>query len=455
MALLVIAAIAGVVAIALLIGQLNTANIRLERDKITADALAKAKEALISYAAAYDLTHTDQVPGYLPCPDMEAPSTPDEEGQVALNCGVKNLSKLGKLPWKTLGMLPLRDGNNECLWYAVSGSFKYNTKTDMMNWDTLGQFDVVAEDGSTVLVGATPHSRAVAIIFAPGAALSSQDRSPLPNTPNCGGNYTASNYLDSDSGINNSAVVTAAADAISRFIARTPISTFNDKFIVITADDIFNAVRRRADFRGKLDSLTQKAAQCVAVYGLKNSSGPDDHRLPWATPVALPDFFNNASYDDNSTTTPLSGRFSDVVNDSKVTTGNTIDGNYLLTATNCNFSAADDAWYKNWKDHLFYAVADAFKPGPATPIPTLCGTCLKVNGADAYAAVVMFAGPRLVGQTRASDAEKSLISNYLEKNNRTNHPNAAGDSDYQSGAPSSSLNDELYCINPQLGVLPC
>ncbi len=29
---------------------------------------------------------------------------------------------IGRLPWRTLGLEPLRDGNGECLWYAVSGS---------------------------------------------------------------------------------------------------------------------------------------------------------------------------------------------------------------------------------------------------------------------------------------------------------------------------------------------
>lgn len=463
-ALLVFAAIAGVIAIALLVSQLSTANIRLERDKITADALAKAKDALIAYAAAYDLTHPpNNVPGYLPCPETTQPLlSPDAEGQIRpISCGAQDVSVLGKLPWKTLGLAPLRDGDGECLWYAVSGSHKYNPKTDMMNWDTLGQFEVVDQDGVSLIVGATAHSRAVAIIFAPGSPLPGQDRTPLPNTPNCGGNYTASNYLDTDasSGINNSAIVTTGG-ALTRFIAGKRSATFNDRFIVITADDIFNAVRRRLDFQGKLDAMTLKAAQCIAIYGTKNGTptiDTSDKRLPWAAPVAmpaLPDFLDKTKYnDDPVSSSPVFGRVPYVLDHSKA---QTLNSGGILDA-NCSPTPTEVAWYDNWKDHLFYAVAGAFKPDAATP--TFCGTgksCLTVNSGGLYAAVVMFAGPRLAGQLRATPDEKSLISNYLEGRNRTNHPNMSGKGDYQSGATSASFNDKLYCIDPQvLGVSPC
>ncbi len=450
MALLIFAAIAGVVAIALLIGQLNNANIRLERDKITADALAKAKDALIAYAVGYDLTHANTVPGFLPCPEIASPGGPGTEGQSTSPCGLQDISVLGKLPWKTLGIVPLRDGDNECLWYAVSGSHKNNPATAMMNWDTLGQFDVVADDGSTT-IGTTPHNRAVAIIFAPGSTLPGQDRSAVVNTPNCGGNYTASNYLDSQGAINNSAVTAG------HFIAGNRSGTFNDRFIVITADDIFNAVRRRVDFQGQLDALALKAAQCIVTYGGNNGGSFPDYRLPWAARIDLADFLSNPSYDDDALTTPLSGRFPYVVKDSKVATGNSIIGFNLPTNTNCGYSLADDAWYKNWKDHLFYALAGPFKPN-ALP-PTRClpsSSCLKVNGSGPIAAVVIFAGPRLAGQSRATSLDKSKLSNYLEGGNFSNHPNSSGNSDYQSGLPSSSFNDKVVCVGPQpLWASPC
>ena len=31
---------------------------------------------------------------------------------------------MGRLPWKTLGLDALKAGPGECLWYAVSGTYK-------------------------------------------------------------------------------------------------------------------------------------------------------------------------------------------------------------------------------------------------------------------------------------------------------------------------------------------
>ena len=54
---------------ALLLNSLNGTTPRLARDKVTADALAQAKEALIGFAVTYGNTYVGNVHGYLPCPD--------------------------------------------------------------------------------------------------------------------------------------------------------------------------------------------------------------------------------------------------------------------------------------------------------------------------------------------------------------------------------------------------
>jgi hypothetical protein len=422
-----------------------------QRSAIERTVLAKAKEALIAYAVSYAETHANAVPGYLPCPDRGL-GLASVEGSSS-SCGSKNVSVIGRLPWRTLGLEALRDSAGECLWYALSGSHKSGSPTDMMNWDTTGQFRVLAADGTTLLAGAQGHTRAIAVILAPGSVQGAQDRTPALNAPTCGGNYNPAAYLDSDatSGTNN-AQVSASAGAIDTYIAGSKTSSVNDALVFITPDDIFNALQKRADFMNSLRDLALATARCLADYGKNNAAGADDKRLPWAAPVALSDFLTNASYRDAANT--FSGRAPYRAPTSKSATDNQMVGSgatLLKSATCSSWTQKHDTWYKNWKDHLFYALASDFKPSGGA---TSCGTCLKVNTAGTYAGVVLFAGRRLGSQIRETNADKSLIANYLEGRNSANHPNSAGNSNYENAA-SSAFNDVLYCIDQNLNVSVC
>jgi type II secretory pathway pseudopilin PulG len=120
---------------AILVNSLSSATLKNARQKNTAAALAQAKDALIGFAITYRDTHTlsPQVFGYLPCPDNAGGLT---EGSAELSCGLQDVSVIGRLPWATLDLSILRDGDGECLWYAVSGTYKDNPETGLMNWDT-------------------------------------------------------------------------------------------------------------------------------------------------------------------------------------------------------------------------------------------------------------------------------------------------------------------------------
>lgn len=465
-ALMVMLVIMVMGALTFLINSFSKAGLQIGRDQKTSEALAQAKNALIGYAITYGDTHPGEVHGYLPCPDTDAANG---EGSSKLSCGGKNISVAGRLPWRSLGLAPLRDGNGECLWYAVSGTYKNNPKTDLMNWDNAGLFELMASDGASYLAGPAADNRAVAVIFAPGATLGNQNRSSTGNAPICGGNYTASNYLDNDTvhGINNASPDATNPNAMSRFITglfedASDNVIVNDRVIFISRDDIFNAIMRRADFvdpaRNPLRLMTRKAAECIADYGRKNSAGAADKRLPWAGRLRSPadDYWTDSNYDDE--VGRLSGRLPFRVNTSDSATNNMITSLYYQLksdGSNCTGVPAWPVyypWWTNWKDHLFYALADDFKPSSGS---TTCGTCLGVNSTGAYAAVIMFAGKKLVGQARTSAADRLNFANYLEGRNFTNHPNTAGNSDYQSGAATNSFNDVLYCINPDLTVTPC
>jgi hypothetical protein len=451
------------------------------RAQKTSIALAQAKEALIAYAVTYKDTHDDPgtssyiVPGYLPCPEMVA--TISNEGVAAGSCGGTFVSQLGRLPWRTLGLDALKDGSGECLWYAVSGTYKNNpngvsgstTTSSMMNWDTNGQFNVMDANGTSFLAGSTPDTDAVAVIFAPGGAVSGQNRTPVAGTAACGGNYTAAAYLETANGINNS-VVSATASAQSTFIAGTSSSTFNDQLVYITRADMWNAIKKRTDFDDNLRALTRRAAECTAMYGTKNGAGAGDKRLPWASNLSLsatslPTYAVNASYNDTNTLT--SGRLSFKVNTADTSTSNSLSSSisdygtnsaYLFTNSSyCSYTADQKIWYEHWKDHLFYAVAGGYDPGSGTF--SSCGTCLRVkSGATTlvgnYAAVVIFAGEKLSGQSRNTASDKGTIGNYLEGSSPASiAANTGGGASYPYQVSlSGSFNDIVYAIDTSLAV---
>lgn len=439
---------------AMLISSLSAARLKNARQKTISSALAQAKEALVSYAVTYGDTHAGQVHGYLPCPDIDGKdiSGNPAEGSTKLSCGAKNVSSIGRLPWKTLELPALRDGDGECLWYAIAGNYKNNPKTDLMNWDNNGLFEILDANGATIA------QNVAAVVFAPGSALGSQSRAPDGAAPVCGGNYTASNYLDN-------AAVSDIANAISQFrlgASAQMNDQINDQMIFITKDDIFNAIMRRSDFadpaRNPLRLMARRAAECIADYGRRNSAGVADKRLPWPGILFDPaeDYWTSGNYDDESGL--LSGRLPFRVNASDSATSNAIvSPHYQLKSDGSNCPGVPEwpayyPWWANWKDHLFYALADSFKPGGGS---AACGVCLTVNSTGTHAAVVAFSGKKLAGQTRASGADRLNFANYLEGRNFTNHPNTPGNGDYQSGAETGSFNDVLYCIKPDLTVAPC
>jgi hypothetical protein len=450
-ALLALLALVGVAVIFAYVTGLNrsAADMAQARAQRTSIALAKAKEAVIAYAVTYGDTHANQVPGYLPCPEMGA--TPSNEGSATGSCGAALVSQIGRLPWRTLGLGSTADGSGECLWYAVSGTYKNSPNnpatSNTMNWDTNGQFAVMAADGTSYLTGSAADNLAVAVIFAPGAPVSGQNRAPDANARLCPGNYTAANYLEASATINNSAI-SATANAVTTFIAGTSSNTFNDQLVYITRADIWNAVKKRSDFQNSLRALTRRAAECVAMYGGNNQPGPDltDKRLPWASPVSLANYAANVNYDDANGL--LQGRMPFRVDTAKLSTNNQLSGSSPFGVTPyCWYTTQELAWYQNWKDHLFYALAGNFQPSAATPTAA-CGTCLKIEGAGNYAAVVVFAGENLSGVSRAI-ADKADIAKYLEGRNATN---TGGSGDYQAATASSTFNDFVYAIDQNLAV---
>lgn len=202
-------------ALAVFVSGLNRATVQLERDRITSEALAQAKEALIGRAVA-----DDNRPGSLPCPDLitNIPgSNVPNDGIADLLVGNDCPSYIGRLPWRTLRLPDLRDGNGERLWYALSSDFR-DDDSALINSDT---------PGTLTVTGSLSATQAIAILFAPGAALPGQARNiALQNA--------VANYLE---GTN--------ASSTTDFVAGNLTATFNDRLLVIGRDGFFERVERR------------------------------------------------------------------------------------------------------------------------------------------------------------------------------------------------------------------
>ena len=236
----------------------------------TRHALAQARQALIDYAANYYENNIVKQYALLPCPELSGSSANGRQQTGA--CRAQDVNVIGRLPWFTLNIPPLVDGSGECLWYAVSGAYKFaaSGQTRMLNDDTPGMFQLLDETGN-VISGVTPEDRIVALVIAPGKPLVGQNRPTADTDIFCNIDRTVvdiNNYLDAFNGVDNAAV-SASADSIDQFITASTFRNegLNDQIIAIYQSDIYRAIHKNSAFRNNMESLTRVLSTCVATYG--------------------------------------------------------------------------------------------------------------------------------------------------------------------------------------------
>lgn len=229
----------------------TTSDVQIERDRKTQQALQEAKAILLAHVAtqgfkvASTLTDVtggslaDAQIGYLPCPDTtDNTATSDDDG-LSDTCNTAD-TRIGRLPWATIGASDLRDGSGERLWYAISSNYRKAAGTTTINVDT---------PGSLSLTGSITASDIVAVIIAPGAALSTQTRAVAAQ-------YTVGNYLEGANAGTNDEIFFSAAPRARLTIGGvptlvTPIESdcttepaclaFNDQVITITRAELWQA----------------------------------------------------------------------------------------------------------------------------------------------------------------------------------------------------------------------
>jgi hypothetical protein len=237
----------------------QTMSVQTRQQLDTVRQLAKARSVLRDFAQSFHLTHPNQTVGYLPCPDL------DNDGDSDPPCGTANELAIGRFPYRTLGVLPMRDGHGECLWYVVAGRFKDNPKApETFNWDTPGQFLVRSPDGRDLHTIVRPTDYAAALVIAPGAPLTGQNRSSPGETCN-GANDTASarpTFLE------NNFPLTSGTPLV--ILQGAPDSTTNnDQITWLTASDIFGAqLQQRDDFKALIDDMLDQIETQAIVGGI-------------------------------------------------------------------------------------------------------------------------------------------------------------------------------------------
>lgn len=302
------------IAVASLFAASLTFGVAASRARATERALAAAREALIAYAADRPIDPAVG-PGYLPCPDL------DGDGWAESTCGSMDGTggqeqRLGLLPWKTLGLSELTDGDGERLWYAVSSKYKgllncapNRACVDMSPASALGTITVrdpsghVVNDGTIADAARAREGGAVAVVLAPGAPLARlaadgsramQHRACAPGDCDADGVCVTvparraapcdpANYLDRAPGEDNADFVdrndaAGRAGNVNGFI-QGPVAiaggdvVVNDRLLAVTWRDVMPAVMRR---------VAVEVLHCLRAYATRPENGG---RYPWPAPA--------------------------------------------------------------------------------------------------------------------------------------------------------------------------
>ena len=285
--MLLVVMLFGMAAALFVFGIVDTTALVLRRDQDTAAAFANVKQALIGWSVQRTSSNAlpNARPGELPCPDIN-PLDGYEDGSCAAGA-------IGRVPWKTLGIPEPKDSAGETLWYAIAGPFRiWSMSGTVINSDTKGNLTIYQNSTATAIT-----TEAIAVVFAPGASLGTQNRDTAATAfcPTTGTtialNLCAANYLETAAFVNN-ATPTAnppLAPAPS-FISAPNSDTFNDKVMVITTADLMPVVEQRV--ARELRTVLQSYKAAVGAYPWADCTdggsdfGSNRGRIPWQT--ALP-----------------------------------------------------------------------------------------------------------------------------------------------------------------------
>lgn len=190
-----------------------------EREIKTGLALQAAKQALIAYIVQYAARSDTAEPGQPPCPESVTLANP---GEASASCS-NATATVGRLPWKTLGIEPLRDGDGEPLWYVLSPGFR----SPPINFANIGQLTYNGVANS-----------AVALVIAPGRALNTLSA----GTPPAGCANVNQQVATRNTASLNLANFLECGNATGSYVNLGTSQWTNDRVISITAAEWADAI---------------------------------------------------------------------------------------------------------------------------------------------------------------------------------------------------------------------
>lgn len=399
---------------------LDNEALKTERERRDMQNLALAKEALISWAVS-----NSEHPGQMPYPDRGT----DPGGYDGLSdCPMSGTPFNNPLSYRLLiGKLPIYGQTNPCispqeglaldhkgedgkrLWYAVSRNlvhqYEYLTanplsnpiiNSSIVNNPTYQWLRVLDKNGVVI------SDRVAALIIAPGEVIGNQRRSNTATVDNFLDQFQIGGTIYSNQDYDQPDEDFFIGESLDRINANDLTYTrpylFNDKLVYVTIDELMIA-------------LEKKVAREV-VYRLR-----DYFNVYGYFPYASLDFASNACSDGISY------------------------GLLPLNACSTDGLTTLPSWFTDngWDDLLFYVVSSDCTE--SAPIPRCTSGTLTVGTRTNVNALVISAGPMLLGQSRPN----LTLSNYLDS-----PENADGDDVFDAvGTPlTSTYNDQMFIVAP-------
>lgn len=414
-ALIMVAFILGLVAAAIILNTFSPAAMRNAREQKTAESLMLAKSALIAYATTANLTSLCTTscnrPGELPCPDT------NNDGIAEVSCALP-AQHLGRLPYKTLGLDDIRDGYGERLWYAVSNSFINSPRIFPLNSDTIGTITIRDSQG-TVINNGTDMSGAIAVIFAPGAALTRTDG--VTQVRDLANENNPINYLDNSLSEDNATFIDGSATdgfIMGDIKSNTGTLLLNDRLAVITHDDLFPLVEARV-----VAEVSTALQTYFTITTNPNSFFPNAASFNDVSCLGVGNIAGCASIPGS-----MRGRIP-----ANPTTG--WDASSILSGD------ATNSWFQQnaWREVVYYGVSSACAEGTANCVE---GNLTLVNALTSPTynkKVIIIATGKAIGTQ--SRAIKTAESDYLEGENLSPLDNV-----YIRTVPGNTINDLAISI---------
>lgn len=419
-ALLVLTMIIALIASAAMIQYFNQANIRQLKIQKTQQSLAVAKQALLAYStenlnAGTNCNFNCARPGDLPCPDV------NNDGNAEIACNTQT-SRIGRLPWKTLGIDDIRDGAGERLWYAVSERFKNNTRVLPLNSDTLGTISLKNAKGH-LINDAANGTGLVAVIIAPNEILTRADN--LQQNRSASNMNNPQHFLDIATNEDNADFVENSANGFT-LGTLSQGGSINDTIMSITKNEINTVTETRVlaeAMEAMLNHLCKRETDTKinANTNIKNRTCvnpttsaflPDPALVTDVSCLGTATIANSACSADNS------------VNLGRISVG----GNANWTSKDANSilrGNAENNWFQQngWREMIFYARAPACQESTkncsGAGFLTLNNAITPTGAPSNFNKIlVLISGNSMLsGQIRTNGTDKTTFSAYIEEEN--------------------------------------